>query len=421
MRIAYLTPIYPMPSQTFIRREIAALEALGFTIDRFTLRRYSGELADAADDAERQRTCAILEAGAFGLAKVMVLEALGRPLRFSAAMAAAVRLGQRSERGLIRHFIYLAEACWLRRRVAQCGSQHVHAHFGSNSADIALLSHLLGGPAYSITIHGPEDFDAPRSLSLHEKVHRAAFVAAVSEFTRSQLYRWCGTEDWRKIHVIRCGLDALFLKAATVSLPEQPRLVNVGRLCEQKGQLLLVQAAAQLRDRGLPFELVVVGEGPLRKEIEQLVDHLDLRDHVRFTGVLSNQGVRRELEAARTLVLPSFAEGLPVVIMEALALGRPVISTYIAGIPELVTSRTCGWLVPAGAIDALTAAMAEALTADPAELEEMGRAGRALVAREHDAHAEAKKLAALFSTRRRPQHDAPTSQSSPRAGVVAVG
>ena len=324
-------------------------------------------------------------------------EALGQPLRFGAALAAAVRLGRRSERGLIRHFIYLAEACWLRRRLAQSGAQHIHAHFGSNSADIALLSHLLGGPAYSMTIHGPEDFDAPRSLSLHEKVHRAAFVAAVSEFTRSQLYRWCGTEDWWKIHVIRCGLDALFLKAATVSLPEQPRLVNVGRLCEQKGQLLLVRAAAQLRDGGVPFELVVVGEGPLRKEIEQLVDHLDLRDHVRFTGVLSNQGVRRELEAARALVLPSFAEGLPVVIMEALALGRPVISTYIAGIPELVTSGTCGWLVPAGATGALTAAMAEALTADPAELDEMGRAGRALVAREHDAHAEAKKLAALFS------------------------
>ena len=304
MRIAYLTPIYPMPSQTFIRREIAALEALGFTVDRFTLRRYPGELADAADNAERQRTSAILEAGAFGLAKAIVLEALGRPLRFGAALAASVRLGRRSERGLFRHFIYLAEACWLRRRLAQCGAQHVHAHFGSNSADVALLNHLLGGPVYSITIHGPEDFDAPRPLSLQEKVHRAAFVAAVSEFTRSQLYRWCRREDWRKIHVIHCGLDAVFLKAATVPLPEQPRLVNVGRLCEQKGQLLLVQAAAQLRDQGVPFELVLVGDGPLRKEIEEQVDHLELRDQVRLTGVLSNQEVRRELEAARALCCP---------------------------------------------------------------------------------------------------------------------
>ena len=120
-------------------------------------------------------------------------------------------------------------------------------------------------------------------------------------------------------------------------------------------------------------------------------------------------------------MLPSFAEGLPVVIMEALALGRPVISTYIAGIPELVSPGTSGWLVPAGAAGVLAAAMAEALTADPAELEEMGRAGGARVAVEHDALTEGKKLAALFSSRGRPQPETPTSQNSPRADTVAVG
>jgi glycosyltransferase involved in cell wall biosynthesis len=161
----------------------------------------------------------------------------------------------------------------------------------------------------------------------------------------------------------------------------------------------MVEAAACLRDRGVDFELVIVGDGPLRGQLERKIDQLDLHRQVRITGFLSNSAVRRELVAARAMVLPSFAEGLPVVIMEALALGRPVISTYIAGIPELVEPGTSGWLVPAGAIEPLVDAMAEALTADPAELERMGRSGAALAARHHNALTEASKLADLFANR----------------------
>jgi colanic acid/amylovoran biosynthesis glycosyltransferase len=397
MNIAYLTPIYPMPSQTFIRREIAVLEALGFTVHRFTLRRFAGKLVDEADRTEQQRTCSILEVRALGLAKAFVLEALRQPRRWIAAVAATVQMGLRSERGLFRHFIYLAEACILRCRLAECGARHVHAHFGSNSADIAFLCRLLGGPPYSITIHGPEEFDAPRPLGLRKKIHHAAFIIAVSQFTRSQLYRWSALEDWWKIHVVHCGLDQLFLSTAVSPVPERPRLVNVGRLSEQKGQLLLIKAAALLRDQGLDFELVIVGDGSMRGEIEQLVDQLGLRDSVRITGFLDNYGVLQELVAARALVLPSFAEGLPVVIMEALALGRPVISTYVAGIPELIEPGVNGWLVPAGEVGILVEAMTDALTADPAELERMGRAGATRVAEQHNALTEARKLAVFFS------------------------
>jgi colanic acid/amylovoran biosynthesis glycosyltransferase len=397
MKIAYLIPIYPMPSQTFIRREIAALVGRGFTVHRFTLRRFAGELADEADRTEQQSTRAILEAGAFGLAKAVIREALGRPRRLSIALAAAVRLGLRSERGLIRHLIYLAEACVLLRWLEEYGVQHLHAHFGTNSADVALLCRLLGGPPYSITIHGPEDFDAPQSLSLREKIHHANFVIAISQYTRSQLYRWCILEDWRKIHVIHCGVDKFFLSTTPVPVPDRPRLVNVGRLSEQKGQLLLVEAAAKLRDRGINFELVIVGDGPMRAEIQQRIDQFNLKERVRITGFLSNFGVHQELLASRALVLPSFAEGLPVAIMEALALGRPVISTYVAGIPELVESGVNGWLVPPGAIEPLVQAMATAVTAPPAEIERMGRAGAARVAEQHNVLIETKKLADLFS------------------------
>ena len=397
MNIAYLIPTYPMPSQTFIRREAAALEAQGWTVHRFAMRRFAGELVDPADRAEQDRTGFILDAGATGLAGAMIVEALGRPRQWLAALAAAVALGWRSERGLFAHLVYLAEAGALRRRLSACGARHVHVHFGTNAAAVALLCRLLGGPPYSVTVHGPEEFDAPRALGLGAKVQHAAFVVAVSHFTRSQLCRWCAAADWRKIHVIRCGLDELFLSAAAAPAPERPRLVHVGRLSEQKGQLLLIEAAARLRGRGLDFELVLVGDGPLRGELEPLIDRHGLRGLVRVTGFLDNPAVRRELQAARVLVQPSFAEGLPVVIMEAMALRRPVISTFVAGIPELVERGVTGWLVPAGAVEPLVDAMAEALAADPAELDRMGRAGAARVARDHDAATEAAKLARLIS------------------------
>ncbi len=396
MNIAYLMPTYPMPSQTFIRREIAALEAHGVKIERFSLRRFTDELADEADRIEQQKTCSILKVGVVGLCRGLILEVVTQPRRWFKAAAIAVRAGLRSERGLIRHLAYLAEACVLRQRLTQCGAQHVHAHFGTNSSDVVLLCRILGGPPYSITIHGPEEFDAPRPFGLESKIRHAAFVVAVSQFTRSQLYRWCSLEDWRKIHVVHCGLDETFLSATPLPSPDGRRFVNVGRLSEQKGQLVLVEAAAMLQEQGHDFQLVIVGDGPLRGVIERRIDQLGLGSRVRVTGFLSNHDVRQELLAARALVLPSFAEGLPVAIMEALALGRPVISTYIAGIPELVQPGVNGWLVSPGAVAPLADAMAAVLRADPSQLEAMGRAGAARVAERHDVRTEARKLLDLF-------------------------
>jgi colanic acid/amylovoran biosynthesis glycosyltransferase len=424
MSIAYLTPIYPMPSSTFIRREIAALEARGMVVHRFAMRRFEGELVDEADRAEQRRTYFLLEVGALGLVTAVFWGALTLPRRWATALAAAVRMGLRSERGLIRHLIYLAEACELHRRLVACSARHLHAHFGSNAADIALLCYLLGGPPYSITIHGPDDFDAPRPLSLRAKVHHAAFVVAISQYTRSQLYRWCALEDWSKIHVIHCGLDSGFMPSDIMPVPDRPRLVNVGRLSEQKGQLLLVEAAARLREQGLEFELVIVGDGPMRGEIETLIERFDLQQQVRITGYLSNHDVRQELQAARALVLPSFAEGLPVVIMEALAWGRPVISTYIAGIPELVQPGVNGWLVPAGAVEPLVDAMTEALAAAPSELDRMGRAGAVRVADRHRIEIGARKLASLFVTPRtappRPDQRSPLASTGAMAMAADV-
>jgi len=394
MTIAYLINQYPKVSHSFIRREIAGIEADGMRVERFSIRSCSTELVDEADKLELKKTRVVLGVGMVGLLLSLLRTAVTRPRRLLQSLWLALRVGWRSERKL-QHLAYLAEACVLLRWFSDADVAHVHAHFGTNSTTVAMLCHAIGGPPYSFTIHGPEEFDQVKALSLVEKVEQAAFVVTVSSFGKSQLYRWCKQEQWSKIHVIHCGVDDGFL-VPPVAIPQEPRLVCVGRLCEAKGHLLLLDVVGQLAAEGLRFKLVLVGDGPLRKEIETLIAGLRLQEHVELIGWASNFEVRQQILASRAMVLPSFAEGLPVVIMEALALGRPVISTYVAGIPELVEPGICGWLVPPGSVEALAVAMREALQLPVEKLEQMGRLGAQRVSQQYDAAVEASKLAMLF-------------------------
>lgn len=173
-------------------------------------------------------------------------------------------------------------------------------------------------------------------------------------------------------------------------------MVCVGRFVEQKGHPILIDATALLRDRGVDFELVLVGDGPLRGDLEEQIRAHGLGERVRLVGWQSNEAVRAWLRDSRALVLPSFAEGLPVVIMEALAVGRPVVSTQIAGIPELVRPGETGWLVTPGSVEALAVAIREALEAPVERLAQMGRAGASRVAALHNASQESAVLAGLF-------------------------
>ena len=394
--IAYLFNWYPMPSVTALRYEITALEAQGLSPHRFTLRPFKGQLVDENDLAEREKTRAVLDEGAAWFMFSTLWVALSRPRAFIRALKMAVKIGWIDERGLMRNLIYLAEACVLLGWANKLGIKHFHTHFATNSATAAMLCRLLGGPTYSFTMHGPEEFDAPRGNCLREKIQHARFVVAICEFTRSQLYRWADYHDWSRIHVIYVGVSPMFLDHGPAPIPSTPRLVSVGRLTEQKGQAVLIQAAARLRDRGFTFELVIVGDGPMRGNLQRLIEQHGLEASVKLTGLLSNQGVRDELLAARALIMPSFAEGLPVAFFESLALGRPVVTTYIAGHPELIQEGVNGWLVPAGAVEPLADAMAEVLKVEPAALERMGQAGARRVAEQHDSRKEARKLSELF-------------------------
>jgi glycosyltransferase involved in cell wall biosynthesis len=395
--VAYLINQYPKVSHTFIRREILALEHQGIPVQRLALRGWDAEVADDEDVREKARTRYVLQKGVLPLVFALAARLIAAPGRLFAALGLAVRMSRRSDRSLAYHLIYLAEACRMLPWLRASGASHLHAHFGTNSAEVAMFARELGGPPYSFTVHGPEEFDRPEFLGLGEKIRRSAFVVAISSFGRSQLYRCVEHAQWPKVEVVHCGLEAAFHAVAATDPPAVPRLVCVGRICEQKGQMLLLEAAGRLIARGTSVELVFAGDGEMRADLEALVAARGLGQHVRITGWVSGAQVRTEILAARALVLPSFAEGLPVVLMEAMALRRPVISTLVAGIPELVRDGENGWLVPAGDVDALAAAIEACLAAPAEELARMAAAAQQRVLARHAIDIEAAKLGALFA------------------------
>ena len=394
--VGYLVNCYPSISHSFIRREIRALAAQGVPIVRYTVRR-ADKLVDPIDREEQEGTQCLLEAGFLAMASATLSALCAAPLCFFRAMRIAFQLGRRSDRGLLVNVVYLFEACLLLRWTRKDAVAHLHAHFGTNPAALALLWKELGGAGYSFTVHGPEEFDKPEALRLGTKISGARFVVAITEFARSQVWRWCELSQWPKVKIVRCGVDALFANAEPEPLPREPRLCWVGRFAEQKGLPVLLDAAALLVRRGITFELEIAGGGPLEELVTRKIAALGLCERVRLVGWLSAAETRSLIVRSRAMVMASFAEGLPVVLMEAMALGRPVVAPAIAGIPELVVPGVTGWLVTPGSAESLATAIAACLNTSRADLVAMGRAGRALVLERHSADREAAALRAQLS------------------------
>ncbi len=394
-RVAYLINQYPKTSHAWMRREILAVAGAGFEVQRFSLRRVGEPLVDPGDLAEAERTHFVLDhKPAVLLATLRV--ALTRPGRFFEALRRAWFIGRRHPRGRFAHLFYLAEACYLLGRLAQRPVDHLHAHFGTNSATVACLLETLGGPGYSFTFHGPEIFEAISQHGLRECLHRARFAVAISHHGLSMLKRWSDYAHWGKLHLIHCGIDGTFLDGAASPNPKNQRLICVARLSPVKGHLVLLEALAELRRRGKPLRLALIGGGEFEGEIRRVAGQLGVLEQLEFLGWKSGAEVRAELLQSQAMVLPSFDEGLPVVFMESYALRRPVISTYIAGIPELVENGRSGWVVPAGSVEALVEALEACHGASAAELDRLGAAGRARVEADHDAGKEAARLMERF-------------------------
>lgn len=395
LRIAYLTGEYPRATDTFIQREVAALRARGLTVETCSIRRTGTEHHTGPEQrAEAAGTFHVLEAALSARRLISAhLAAWRRPGAWLRAMRLAWRTSPGGIKATLYQFIYLAEAAVLAHHLRARGLTHLHNHIAKSSCTVAMLMSEMSGIPYSFTLHGPDIFYEPYRWRLDEKIARARFVACISHFCRSQAMAFCAPKDWDKLHIVHCGVDPARYDGAA---PEAAaHLVFVGRLAAVKGVPVLFEAVRELiADHGA-LHLTLVGDGPERAALEARARDLGLSDHLTFAGYRSQAEVAELLGRATALVLPSFAEGVPVVLMEAMAARLPVVTTRIAGVPELVEDGVSGLLVPPGDADALRVALAR-LLCDAHLCRDMGKAGRARVMAEFASDTEAAWLATLF-------------------------
>ena len=391
MKLAYLLTSYPMTSTTFIRDEIAAIEAAGQPVIRFANKPWATPLVDPEDVAERARTEYLLTAAG-------ALAALAEAVAALPALIAALPLWRRvyaqAGEGLARHIGYLVQALAFRRRARAAGVDHVHVHFSTNAATVAMLARAMGGPAYSFTVHGPDELVAPARASMADKVVHAAFVVAITDYCRGRVAAEA-PDHADKVIVVPCGIDLAKFEPVTAGSAQRDRLVCVGRLCANKAQVLIPTVIAAVRDAHPVVRIDLVGDGEARGEIEAEIARHGVGDNVRILGWANAETVRAEIGGAAALLLPSLAEGLPIVIMEALAMGRPVITTRIAGIPELVDAG-CGWIVPPGEAAPLVEALRAFLATSDVDRAALGAEGRRRIEARHDVRKSAAMLLAAF-------------------------
>lgn len=394
MRLAYLMNAYPMTSTTFIRREIQAHERAGVSVDRFAIRPWDQNLVDPDDIQEKTRVFYLLGQGLAPLFWLFFKELFVNPVGIGRGLKATLHMIRNDKGRRLKTIIYFLEAIRLKREAEKRGITHIHTHFSSNSAAVAMVSHLVGGPAFSMTIHGPDELYEMTENSLGLKVDKAAFTAVITEYCRSVVDDHTQGRFTDKIKIVPCGLELSEFLDTTV-VPDNKTLVCVGRLCDAKAQPILVEAIAKVVKNHPTMKLILIGDGDLRKPVEQAIDTHELHQQVELAGWKSNAEVREILLKSRALVLPSLAEGLPIVIMESFALGRPVLSTRINGIPELVDAN-CGWLAEAGDQDTLVDSLNALLSADTKTLTRMGEIGRERVKDRHDQDRNAESLRNLI-------------------------
>jgi glycosyltransferase involved in cell wall biosynthesis len=391
LRLGYLTGQYPRATDTFIQREVATLRAQGHHVQTFAVR--EPPLRDQAPQGLAEaRATTIYLLPPQGLARAHFQEFLASPGRYLKAIGLAWRICPPGLAAMLKQFAYFAEAGLLAARMRELSLIHLHNHFADSSCSVAAIAAEIGGFSFSFTIHGPAEFFEMSRWRLDEKVRRARFVVCISSFCRSQVMIAAPPTSWRKLRIVHCGVDASLFPVRRHE-GRGRRLLFVGRLAPEKGCLVLIEAVAQLSD----VTLDVVGDGPSRAELGERAAALGIADRVVFHGYMDETGVRRRLAEADVFVMTSFAEGVPVVLMEALAAGVPAVATRIAGIPELIEDGVTGMLV-APAEPAAAAEAVRRLLEDPELRNRIAAAGREKVEREFNLEIECERLASIMTT-----------------------
>jgi glycosyltransferase involved in cell wall biosynthesis len=396
--VGYITDQYPATSHTFIQREVLAMRACGVDVRTFSIHRAGADhVLSRADRQEFETTYALLPPRRRHLVVAHLTAAVQHPRAYLQTVVDALRLPARGPRARLWQLFYLAEAILLWWRCRRVGIRHVHAHFTSPAADVA---HLYGRFArrahserasWSFTAHGA-DIPAVDDRALGAKVRDADFVVCISDYGRSQLMALVGEEHWAKIHVVHCGVDlARYPTHGRRSANGTPAVLAVGRLVSLKGHAVLLEAIADLIRSGEPVRATIVGDGPRRTPLERRARELGVAAHVSFAGTVGQDEIGDFYEHADVFCLPSFIEGIPVVLVEAMAAGVPVVASHITGIPELVHDGSSGLLVPPGRADLLADAL-RTLLRDPDRRAELAAEGRRRVSLEFELTASAGRL-----------------------------
>lgn len=350
MRISYFTSSYPRATDTFIQREVVGLREAGHEVFTSALRRPEG--ANNVSDlirSERENTAYFLPAKVLALISLNITTLFKTPATYFKTLCLAFKTRKPGIKGTLYQFFYFQEALLLSNYLIKNRIQHIHNHFGDSSGSVTMLASQLSGVGYSITFHGPHIFFEPTLLALREKVRFAKFIVCISNYCRSQMMLFSDAEDWHKLYIVHCGVDVAAYSTgeplAKILVNDAFKLLYVGRLAAEKGVPVLLNSLIALKNEGHNFHLTLLGDGPERADLEHKVKQHGLQEHVHFGGFASQETVRTTLQNSEVFILPSFAEGVPVSLMEAMACGVPVIGTNVGGVTELIQHGVSGLVV----------------------------------------------------------------------------
>lgn len=403
-RVAYVVSRYPAVSHTFITREVRALRELGVEVDTYSIHRTpQDQLLAPTDREEAAATRVLLPPTQRWVAEAQAAAARTSRRAFADVVAHAFELSRPGARGRALAASWTLEAAALWHACSATGTRHLHAHLNGTAPTVALLAARLGnavdggGWTWSMTVHGPSEFFDVEGEALPQKVHDATFVVCISDFARSQLMAFSDERDWDKLAIVHCGVDPdQFAAVPRHDRPGPLELLTVGRLTQVKGQAVALDALTRLTAWGIDARLTLVGDGPKRADLERIAGELGVTDLVRFEGAVGQDRIGAYFDRADVFVLSSFAEGVPVVLMEAMASELPVLAPGVMGVRELVHDGVNGRVLPPGRADEYAEAIAD-LAGSPGDRRRLGAAGRETVSAEFDIAKSAERLAALFA------------------------
>jgi colanic acid/amylovoran biosynthesis glycosyltransferase len=402
--IAYLSSRYPTLSMTFVLNEVLVLRALGFRIETASINPPDRppEKLTPTEREEATRTYCVKRHGLLGAAAAHAKTLLGNFPGYFRGVLLAFRLAGLDLSRLLLSLAYFTEGLMVGQWMRRNRQTDLHVHLASQAASVGLFTQRVFRVGYSFTVHGPDEFYDARGQYLTRKIAAADFIVCISSYTRSQLMNLSPHKHWGKMIIARLGVDGmLFSPLPRPSTREAFEILCVGRLTPAKGQHMLIDAIDRLTQLGRRVRLHLVGNGPNYDSLRAHADRLAHSESVVFEGAVNQDRIRSIYAIADVFCLPSFAEGLPVVLMEAMSMQIPCVSTTIAGIPELIRDGIDGLLVPASDLDALVGAIATLM--DDEELRNrLAKSGRTRILEHYQLAPNVEKLASIFVERIKP-------------------